>query len=117
MATRIFTGPYEVYSSGKIFILAEDETLFKIGDNELIEIGLVIKVKDGEKRSIKTDPKSGSRIDFVFTNPSGAGYGVARPVEVGTLDSRSLHVSFHLDIKGENEAYEVSYGFFLGLEQ
>ncbi|WP_423856508.1 DUF6864 domain-containing function [Aeromonas veronii] len=50
-------------------------------------------------------------LAFDFINPSGLGYGNSTPVRVGMLNGKPFFANFHIDIKGNNEAYSLSYTF------
>ncbi len=70
-------------------------------------------VMDSDETGIRLEVLDENTLAVVFEKPKGLGYGPASPIKVGTLEGRSLYVSFRVFMRGKDESYGLEYTFYL----
>lgn len=107
------TGNYEVFSSGSLYSYGTDESRFIISENPNMEVVVRLAFDEKSDTQITLEAVNDYTIAFVFTNPKGLGYGNASPIRVGHLNGKEFYANFHLNMKGNNDAYDLKYTFLL----
>lgn len=110
---KIITDGYEVYESGNLFCPDVKDTTFIISEDPKMVLTFKIRTTEDKEKGIELEHINESTVAFVFSNPSGLGYGNAKPVKLGHLNGKEFYASFHVDMKGKNESYTLHYTFLL----
>jgi len=110
---KIVSGEYEVFDSGNLYVYGIQETKFIISEKPKMEIVFRPVFDDSGERKITLEAINDYTLAFIFSNPSGLGYGNGSPVKVGHLNGKELYANFHINIKGNDEAYDLRYTFLL----
>lgn len=110
---KIVTSDFEVLDSGVVYCPDMGDTKFIISEDPKMEIVFRVRKTEEKKKGIELEVDNEYTLVFVFYNPSGLGYGNAAPVKVGLFKGKALYANFHIDMKGDNQAYTLSYTFLM----
>ena len=110
---KIVTDGYEVHESGSLFCPDIKETIFTISDDPKMVLIFKIRTTEDKEKGIELEHIDESTLAFIFSNPSGSGYGTAKPVKLGHLNGKEFYAAFHVDMKGKSESYSLHYTFYL----
>lgn len=112
---RIHHKELEVYESGTLNSLDLSDFKFVLSEKPLMEVVCQVVI-DGGAPNIKLEAISDYALALVFSNPNVFGFGPKTPVKVGSLNGRSVYVSFRITMRGDNDSYGLDYTFYLGEE-
>ena len=101
MNVKAYVGNLEVIGDGYVHISDDNRLSLVIGDELEMEFTFLVDTKDKSPRTTyKAEGKKWSWELFNYVNPLGT--GLLKPIEVGTLNSRKLFVSFYSWKPNEN---------------
>jgi hypothetical protein len=109
---KIFCGGFEILESGIISSPDLSDTKFVISENPMMEIIFRVSMGEGESE-LSLDVLGDHTLALIFKNPKILGFGTSSPVKVGTLKGKNLYVSFHVNMRGNNNSYTMYYTFYL----
>lgn len=109
---KIFTGDFEIYSSGEIFSDGLNPIKFSLLENPKFDVVFQVEFNGGSA-SVEYKVTGDGEITFVFYNPESLGFGLAAPIKIGFLESRELFVSFSTSMRGTKDSFSLNYTFYL----
>jgi hypothetical protein len=113
---KIFNEGFEIYKSGTLFIPNMEECKFVLSEEpgRLEVIFRILTTEEKEKTpNLTQSVENPYTLAFIFTDPPTGGYSHAKPQRVGHIDGKELYAVFHVEMMGENQAYNLTYTFYV----
>jgi len=112
---KITSGPLEVLDSGLINSSSNAETECHLSDSPPMSVMVCVKKSETESPSVELLVESNSKLKILFINPQiQLNFGPSTPIQIGTLQGRTLSAIMRINIIGDYNSYQIAYTFYLG---
>lgn len=108
------SGNQEVIESGYVDSFGMNPIEFQLQDSPKMVLRLVVENNPEDSESIiNGNVESDSVLVITAKNPHRTlNFGPSTPLSVGTLNGRSLSLSFRINVMGDYKSYNVAYTFY-----
>lgn len=110
---RVTTGSLEVLESGVVDSLGMNDIDCVLMEHPRLATTFRVRKTEGEQPAIHWQLEADDRLVITLDNPP-LNAGPERPLEIGRLQDRRLHISFRVSVFGDYRSFQVSFTFYLG---
>ncbi|XDF80127.1 DUF6864 domain-containing function [Aliivibrio fischeri] len=97
-----------------MFVPNMEQTLFVLSQEpNRLEVIFRIEIIENGGEGLRNNIENDYTLAFIFTNPPKGGYSHASPQKIGHIDGKELYGAFHVEIMGDNQAYNLTYSFYV----